>query len=295
MTTGRLLTPMMFDFLWEELELGEHPYPLVVPSHGRTMNERASLRNRVNAQLRTQGLKDPMGVDPKLAEAMQVLSRPESSVDAVHVLDQGQAPQSALAASDGEIGVLAVQDKQGVWLRPIFPDALVSEITGLLPPAERGTIRSVTIPLQQALETTPRQTTVLSRAAQKADTAKAKAAEQPKSKLGQLFAGKPEPEPERRRRSLSTQSMGEPTDDYAALLAEPRIRGGQIAANVRDDAGIKRRSPVLAWFDTSSGRYLSVAREGPDGADWISVAGADMHTLRTRLSELVSEVSAAEL
>jgi hypothetical protein len=55
--------------------------------------------------------------------------------------------------------------------------------------------------------------------------------------------------------------------------------------------GAKRRSRVLAWFDTAGGRYLSVSRAGTDGREWVTVAPADAKTLRTRLAEMVADVS----
>lgn len=294
-------TPMMFDFLWEELGLGEHPYPISVPSHGATMNERVSLRHRVQPQLKEAGYKDAGGrVEPKLEAALNVLAFPATSVDAVHVLDTAKGPQSALAASDGETGVLALQDAEGVWLRPIDPDAVLSEILALLPRADRGTARSVTLPLDQALQTPPARVKVPARAPQPEQTTDP-TADEPKSKIGQLFGRRkdkeqPPPEPDRRpRRPLSERTLGDPREDYALILAEPRDRGGQIAANVRDSTGKKFRSPVLAWFDTYSGRYLSLSRSGPDGADWVTVAGADLHTLRTRLSELHHDLRAEAL
>ena len=69
------------------------------------------------------------------------------------------------------------------------------------------------------------------------------------------------------------------------------LRGGQIAANARDRLGGRRRSPVLAWFDDETGRYLGQIGTAPDGHGWTTVAPADAATLRHRISEMMTGVT----
>lgn len=258
----RKLTPIEFDFLWEQLRLGEQPYPLRVPSHGKTMDERASLRHRVDRELKAKGLKNNYGVlDPQLDRWLRLLAMNTTSVDAAHIPEFQAPPIAALAASDGASAVLAVQDAEAITMRPIFPDGLISEIVNLLPHGERGSARSITLSLDEALRTQPARVTV-------------------------------DQDQARRRRPLAEATAGSPQDDYANLIAQPRLRGGQIACNARDQAGRKFRSPALAWFDTVTGRYLSLARTAQDGREWVTVAAADAKTLRTRLAEMIAAVQA---
>ena len=56
--------------------------------------------------------------------------------------------------------------------------------------------------------------------------------------------------------------------------------------------GGRSRSPVLSWFDTDTGRYLTYAKRGTDGHEWITIAPADAPTLRHRLGELMAAVTA---
>jgi hypothetical protein len=56
--------------------------------------------------------------------------------------------------------------------------------------------------------------------------------------------------------------------------------------------GGRKRSPVLSWFDTESGRYLTYNKRGHDGTDWVTIAPADAPTLRARLTELLTTVTA---
>ncbi|MGH3431787.1 MAG: ESX secretion-associated protein EspG, partial [Thermocrispum sp.] len=77
---------MQFDFLWEQLGLGEQPYPLRVPSHGKTMDERTSLRHQVEREFQADGLKNSHGVlDPLLDGWLRLLAFPRASVDAAHI------------------------------------------------------------------------------------------------------------------------------------------------------------------------------------------------------------------
>ena len=72
----------------------------------------------------------------------------------------------------------------------------------------------------------------------------------------------------------------------ARLTALTNHRGGQIGVNSRSDTRGRRRSPVLAWFDNDTGRYLSQTRNG-----WVTIAPADSAALRHRIGELVTEVT----
>lgn len=287
---ARMISPLEFDFLWEELRLGEQPYPLRVRSHGKTMDERASLRHRVDRELRAAGVKDNYGrLDPTLEGWLRLLAMNTHSVDAAHIPEFQAHPVSALAASDGSNAVLAVQDAEGIRLRPIFPEALVSEIVTLLPHAERGTARSITLSLDEALRTPPALVKVAGQTTP-GEPEPSESKPEPKSRFG--LRKQPQTAEPQLRRPLSERTAGNPREDYALLIAQPRLRGGQLAANARDEAGRKYRSPVLAWFDTVTGRYLSLARTGQDGHEWVTVSAADAKTLRTRLSELLASVAA---
>ncbi|MCT2582537.1 ESX secretion-associated protein EspG [Actinophytocola gossypii] len=73
----------------------------------------------------------------------------------------------------------------------------------------------------------------------------------------------------------------------ATLTAMPNRRGGQIGVNSRTDVRGRRRSPVLSWFDNDSGRYLTQTRDG-----WATFAPADAATLRHRIGELATQLTA---
>jgi hypothetical protein len=76
-----------------------------------------------------------------------------------------------------------------------------------------------------------------------------------------------------------------------ALSEQPKLRAGQLAANTRNPMGGRKRSPVLSWFDTETGRYLTYKKQGRDGTDWVTIAPADAATLRHHLNEQLTNLT----
>ncbi|WP_020669738.1 ESX secretion-associated protein EspG [Amycolatopsis nigrescens] len=273
MGTQEFFTPVAFDFLWEAMGIGEIPYPLNVRSHGATEDERIALRQRVNIELQARGIRDEHGrLEPQVEDWLVTLARPTTSIDALHIPDYQAPPIGILAASDGKNGVVAIQDANGIWIRPAFAEGLASAVVDLLPPGKRGTEASITLPLEEALRTAPIRVAV-SAAGQQPDAEDAKKRR------------------ERARTPLSERET-DPRQAYAQLSGQPRLRGGQLAANSRSATlGSRQRSPVLAWFDTATGRYLSLSRAGTDGREWVTISPADPKTLRMRLGEMLRGVA----
>ncbi|HKS48455.1 MAG TPA: ESX secretion-associated protein EspG [Amycolatopsis sp.] len=257
MTRAELLTPPELDFLWESFGAGELPYPLKVRSHGATIDERARLRNQVFAELAQRGVVDGRGrPEPHIENFFEVLAGFEMSLDSVHLAAPGGAnPLLAVAAALGGQGLLTVQDERGFHLQPVPPDGLASAIISLFPAAPRGTEKSITVPLDQLV-----------------------------AGGGADFLD---------RHPGGRSSADDDRKALSRLQAQPRLRGGQIGANARNRMGGKSRSPVLSWFDTETGRYITQASRGHDGRDWVTVAPADAATLRHRLGEMLSGVAGA--
>ena len=150
MQRERLITPIALDFLWEALDAGEPPYPIEIRSHGATMDSRRMLRQRVRQDLITGGLLDHAGrVEPQLESWLLALANAELSIDSVFLPESGAEPVLALAAASRVAAVLAVQQKDGLRLRPVSRDALVSTVVGMLPPAPRGTETSISLPANE--------------------------------------------------------------------------------------------------------------------------------------------------
>lgn len=271
-SSQEFFTPPVFDVLWESMGLGDIPYPLQVASHGATERDRMILRDRVYTELDARGIRGTGGrLAPRIETWLGLLSRPTLSVDALHIPAYEADPISVLAAADEHDAVLAIQDNDGVWIRPIYPDGLVSNVLEQLPPANRGTESSISLPLADALGVSPDSMPTAGGAQ--------RVAEGTGGKRGRR----------KQHRSLAEQSR-DPRQVYAQLIGQPRVAGGQLAANSRSVVGSKQRSSVLAWFDTASGRYLSLSAQGRDEQEWLTISPADTRTLRGRLGEMVDSV-----
>lgn len=258
MNTGgpRPITALEFDFLWELSAPGEVPYPLQRRSHGATLDERAALRRQTLGELAQRGVVDRNGkVEPRLAGYLEVLAAAELSVDSVHVGEPDGAAVLAVVGSLAGRGLLAVQDPRGLWLKEVPNEALASTIVSLLPPGERGRERSITMPVEQLM-----------------------------AGAGADFL---------QRKDGNDAGPDDDRKVLARLHAQERLRGGQIGANVRTEVGSRSRSPILSWFDTESGRYLTRASTGADGREWITIAPADLVTMRQRIGEMIAGVQRA--
>ncbi len=250
----RLLSPLALDFLWEALDAGDLPYPLEVTSHGATMDSRAMLRRRMRDEMVAGQLLDHTGrLEPRLEEWLGTIAQPDLSIDSVFLPDLNQPAVSVLAASGRAGAVLAIQRPDGLLLRSIPSDGLVSAIVSMLPPAKRGTETSISVPIEEL-------------------------ARQPVSARAGGGGGE-------------RASVAETRKALAKLTSLPNQRGGQLAVNIRTDMRGRRRSPVLSWFDNETGRYLTQTRGSTDGTNWVTVAPADAATLRQRLAEMITQTS----
>jgi hypothetical protein len=139
--TAVVLSHLEFDLVWEDLGVGEPPYPLEVPSHGGTMDERDALGSEVLRTLTEAGLADGVDVSPELEDLLTLLAHGEVSVDALVFRPH---PWRVLATSRGRQGVLAVLNDREVALEPITD--LASAITRVIGDAPAGPGEQVRMP-----------------------------------------------------------------------------------------------------------------------------------------------------
>ncbi|MEU5694623.1 ESX secretion-associated protein EspG [Actinosynnema sp. NPDC020468] len=136
-----VLTHLEFDLLWEDLGSGDPPYPLDVPSHGRTEAERDELGVRVHASLTEAGLFRGDDVDEDLADLFGLLGTAAVSVDAT-VFRPTQ--WRVVAAKRGGRGVLAVLNDREIALEPITD--LVRAMTRVVGDAPAGPGEQLRLP-----------------------------------------------------------------------------------------------------------------------------------------------------
>ena len=75
------LSHLEFDVVWEQLGIGEQPYPITVASHGETTEERAVLREKALHGLASRGLHDGQDLQPWLEDLLVMLVRNRFTVD----------------------------------------------------------------------------------------------------------------------------------------------------------------------------------------------------------------------
>ncbi|WP_243789798.1 ESX secretion-associated protein EspG [Saccharopolyspora gloriosae] len=81
---------------------------------------------------------------------------------------------------------------------------------------------------------------------------------------------------------------------YETIGNAPHHRIGQLAANIRDQQGRRRRSTVVSWFDNPEpdGRYLNRVERGSSGEQVVALIPADARVIGTEIDALIAQVRA---
>lgn len=249
-----VLSATEFDLLRGDFGLGRSPFPLDVPSVGATFEERAVLTKEVYRDLSHRGLAAGGRLDAELEELLRLLFRPEVSVDAV---GHHEWTIRAMVGADKSAAVLGEVGGDQVWLTGIRPAYLASAITSVLPAADPGPGRAVSV-----------RDDVLAKAVNSDDD------------MDDPFGGDLDD-----RTSLIRAGMSAQDAETLTKLADNRLAGGQFGVSLGE-----WRSPTLVnWFDTRQGRYLMVSEDS-----WISIVPADHARLESRVERVLSSVSTME-
>lgn len=239
-----------FDVLWDDLKLGGMPFPLEVPSHGETLDERARIKAAVRGELTRRRLFHGSRPAPELEDALRLLAAPDLSVSLVVMQDEsGAMPANAVVVARGRQAVLAVQRERTVGLTEVRDTAVIASLVDLLPRYRPGPGRSVTLPAP--------------------------------ARQGQGDV--------RLTRPMTAQGAGQAElRQLAAIMERPILRAGMLGVSLRDGQGKPRRLPGLTWLDNDQGRYLLSLKRGRDGNDWTTLSPADNPRLATRLGEILA-------
>jgi hypothetical protein len=244
------LSHLEFDIVWEQVGLGERPYPFTVGSFGETMDERAVLREQVQDALAERGLHDGRDLHPKLEDLLVLLVRNRFTIDGL------LASSRVLAAGRGERGVLAVQTDDELRLEPARD--VVGSVVDLLPEKKPGPGNAVSVP-----------SALFSDAAEAYATGGYAGFERTMNRGG---------------------ISGRDLRVFSTILESGAQSGGQLAANSVDLVGRRTRSPVLNWFDTTAGRYLVHTERRGGREEWLTFAPGDAGRIGQRLTALVAGV-----
>jgi hypothetical protein len=146
------LTLPAADVLWEDLRLIRvPPFPLEVPAHTQTYEERLRLKDTVYGELEGAGLTHRRQPVPELLDALRLLAQPAVRLDALALLDiADEVPLRAVVVARGRQALLAVQRDGVITLDAIRETALAASIVGVVPPNRPGKAAAVTVPASAA-------------------------------------------------------------------------------------------------------------------------------------------------
>lgn len=243
-----------FGFLWQALNLGDHPFPVQVPSFGRTDRDRAAVARRTRDELRAEGLFH-VGPAADLERALRVVARAEQWFDSVW-LSGGVSPVRVIAARrDGHTVLL----RQEAGARPHHGgDLRLTEV-------EHSDLAKAVI--DELPHTAP-------------------GSWRPEPVAADALGDEPDTSP--------WDTRADVPKDVRELLHSAHPAGGQIGVSIRDGSGTRRRALATRWFDRADdGRYQAVIGPGPDGRSWITISPLDRATLRARLVRAFGELAAS--
>lgn len=249
-----MLSALEFDVVWESQRFPRRHVVLDVPSPGVTRNQRAELVASAWASLAERGLAHRGRVDGELADRLALLAYPERSVDGWIYSDR---EIRGLSAQSGRDALLAVIDRDEVWLIPARDSSFVEAAVSIAGECPAGRGRSVSVPLD-----------VLRRA-------DAAAGGDPKSLIVEL--------------NELDVPLGK-AQVLAGMFDGIVVRGQFGAERTVNGRGTRRADRVVAFHDTDRGRYLYLTLPSADGRLWATVTPADNRTVATAVWELLDEV-----
>ncbi|MCA1676118.1 MAG: ESX secretion-associated protein EspG [Actinobacteria bacterium] len=249
------LTLEQYDVLWADLELGEYVYPLAILGHGKTYAERNEVRRRAYQQLGTRGLTSGTRIHSTLQDLFRLIARAPVWLDMLWCPDPGrEVVHNVVAARSGERGVVARLDPSGLRLRKIPGTSLIPELLQQLPASRPALGQPISLPRSALQPTAPAP----------GDTSR----QDSPSRYGRFRA--------------QVCAMEE-------VFQQPRLCGGQIAANFRDRVGRRHRSQPLDWFDTANGRWTLFIPAGAGDERHVTMTPADGARMAAQLREILND------
>lgn len=266
------LHPQHLYLLRTYLQLDDLTLPLDSPAFGQTTDQVAELARREAPTMESLGILVDDEVQPGLAQALRVLTKPYLWIDSLWFpnLEHDFMWRTVAVLTEEDRIVLGVQTpgeapgQAGMLTVEVHDRVPLSQvIMPTLPPAPPGKHSAISVPASSFRQAQPVEE------------------EGTNSFLQQTGTGPS-------HRSIGDRQVAA----YQGLGAAPHIRGGQIAANLRQQHGTVTRSTVLKWFDNAEpdGRYLDHNARGRTGEQVYMLTPIDGGQLRSKVDELVKEV-----
>lgn len=253
MAGGFECTFLELDVIGEALQLDVRPFPFDFPVHGDLIEDRIRLIGIVARTLTAKGIADGARFADGVEDLLGVFARGRLAIAVLGTVD-GE-PCCARAVTDDRIGVLATQHGQVIRFTPVTPPSLVRSVLNLLPPAQPGPGRSVTITTEPPAARRPRQD------------------EEP---AGQVLVT-----------SGPHDSAGVQRAMVDEIMRRPRVGSGYFAVTTRGRNARESKPATMNWLDTDSGRYVVIPTTAADGRTHITYTPADQARLEQSLSHVV--------
>lgn len=245
------LSTLVFEVLWEALELPPMPARIVVDQHGADSEERRRFVRRAEEEVRRGGWGTLREVKPQLAALLAVLAEHDRGLGWRELIGERRR---AYLVERGEVAVQAIIAGERVRLARLRANHLVHALLYLLPEARPGSGRPVSVPTQ-----------TYQHAIQLAMEGKG-AVEQ--------------------RGLLRRAGVRPDQAEQLETVSRTTVNTGSISA-YRGRRGQVKLAGSLAYTDTTAGRYLIVQRPDRAGVDYTSIVPADAKVLQRHVAEML--------
>ncbi|MEV4311841.1 ESX secretion-associated protein EspG [Actinocrispum sp. NPDC049592] len=250
MTDTFTLSLAAVDILAEALGVDPRRYPFQMAGIGDFVEDRVRIAQAVFADLSRRGLVREERLDPDVADALRLMSRYRVAIAVMGTLDD-ESGLYARVCTDGERGLLVMQEGQMFRFEFVRPESLARTAVSLLPRLRPGHGQSVTIAAPKPVE---------------------------KTEEHQGFS-----RPLRPARTTSQAQLVAAQE----MLRKPRTGAGYFVVSAVDGRGKETRAPGLSWLDTEEGRYMAQAHPESGGGTF---APADTIRLIGQLEDLIASV-----
>lgn len=235
--------------VWEAQRLPAAHVALDTRIPSITHTEKAEVVKRSWESLESRGLARNGRVSPELADAFSLLGNHQVAID-VWIWADRQI--SGLAAAIGDEAILAVQDRDEMWLIQARGTALAEAAVSVAGEMPAGFGRSISLPYDE------------------------------------LVAAAKDVGLEAQRMITTLENRGMRLGDAQELagMLDGISTRGQFGAQRNG----RRAGRVVSFHDTHNGRYLRQLKPSSDGRQWCTITPADNHRLASSVWELLQEV-----
>jgi hypothetical protein len=257
---------LWFDLCWEIGGFDEYPFPISVPSHGETFEERAVLKQRAIPEMQAAGLLAGDRLASAFGQVLAQIAKPGLWVEGLWMPDDvtpSPARLMSIVAEQGSILLVQAPGRSesfgGDVQITVQRDPITAATLQGMPPAPPGNRPRVAVPV--------------SALAPKKDD--------------EDFDGVDLMQPQARGGRDAKAAAA-----ARSLVETEHFRDGQFTVNLRDRMGRSHRSAVFKWFDgfEPDGRY-GVTHQQRSGAEpELVVAPVGAAEIRTALQNRVDEV-----